>query len=110
MGGIGVFRDADGFKSIGTVSVVPPPCQLSLSERQDRGANKLDLGLHFFTAPVVAEQDHDMVSDVNQLFASASVCSPRLEPVEPVLAEALQTRVRPGHSSCHDTLEVVRNE
>jgi hypothetical protein len=40
-----VFRQADGFESCGAVGVVLPPCDLSPSERQDRGADELDLGL-----------------------------------------------------------------
>ena len=53
----------------------------------------------------------DVVTGFYQLLVSGSVCRPRLEPIEPVLAEALQTRIRPVHSRPgHDTLEIVREE
>jgi hypothetical protein len=86
---VNVFRQAGGFESIGPVGVVLPPCQLSLSDRSDRGANDPDFCIHVFAAPVVSEQDHDTVSGVYQLFDRASVCLPRLEPVEPAFWSAV---------------------
>ena len=110
-GRVGSVGQACGFESLGPIAVELPPGHLALSERQDRRADELDFLIHVFAPPVVSIQDHNTFSNVDQLIDADSVRRPRLEPVEPVLAEALETDVRPGLTGkCEVALEVVREE